>query len=261
MTMPFFQLAGVSYSYESGRRALDSIDLTVSAGVVTGIIGPNGSGKSTLLQVMSGWLEPESGDVTVNGSRVSSLSRAQVAQHIAFVPQREDGCFSFSVRDTVLFGRYAANEGYHSFETDDDDRLAEEALDAVELQEFASRSAERLSAGERQRMLIARALVQQTPALLLDEPTATLDLHHQRRVMRMMTTLAKVELKAIVIVLHDLNLAAMYCDELVLMERGRIAARGPVRDVLAKETLERVYQTPLRISSSTPDEISVMIEP
>ncbi|MEO8376855.1 MAG: ABC transporter ATP-binding protein [Candidatus Sumerlaeota bacterium] len=248
MTAPFFQMKSVSFAYDAERHALEAIDLDVNAGRVTDIIGPNGSGKSTLLHIMSGWLEPTAGRALMNGSNIRGMSRAEGARHVAFVPQREEGCFSFSVRESVLFGRYAANEGYRSFETEDDERISNEALAAMEMTEFASRAAEKLSAGERQRMLIARALAQQTPSLLLDEPTATLDLHHQRSVMRTMTTLAKAELKCIVIVLHDLNLAAMYCDELVLLDHGKIAAQGSAAEVLTKDTLERVYQVPLNVT-------------
>ncbi|MCC6548411.1 ABC transporter ATP-binding protein [Candidatus Sumerlaeota bacterium] len=254
--MTFFELRGVSFSYDGRRLAIDGIDLQIEAGRITGIIGPNGSGKSTLLQLLSGWLDVERGQVALGGQNLCRLSRAELTRHVAFVPQREEGCFSFSVRESVLFGRYAANEGYRSFETEEDGRIADDALKLVEMESFASRAADRLSAGERQRMLIARALAQQTPALLLDEPTATLDLHHQRNLMRLLTTLAKVELKCIVIVLHDLNLAANYCDQLVLLDDGHIAAQGSARDVLKKEILEEVYRVPLVVTDQ-----AVMIEP
>lgn len=227
-----------------GRRLLDEIHLDVATSRVTGVLGPNGAGKSSLLKVMSGEWRPTSGSVSMDGVKLSALTALQLAARRAVVPQSTSLAFPFTVRDLVLLGVTVPG-----FALPSDTRLARDALSEVGLEGFEHRNYAQLSGGERQRVHIARALVQlwcapwETPEaklLLLDEPTSSLDPAHQVAILRMLRARAR-DGWAITVVLHDLNLAAAWCDEVVLMRGGRIFARGAPPDVMTGATLSAVY--------------------
>lgn len=232
---PVLSARGISHSY--GRTpVLVGVDLQVCRGEVLGLIGPNGSGKTTLLRTLFGALRPKEGTVTFDGRPLAQLSSRLIAQRIAVVVQEPQSELMLSVADMVLLGR-TPHLGVFSRHSPRDDELAASALEKVGALGLAHRDVSELSGGEKQRVLIARALVQEADCLLLDEPTNHLDIGYQHQVLDLVRSL---EMTAVV-VLHDLNLAARYCDHLMLLDQGRVCATGDVREVLRPELIEPVY--------------------
>ena len=222
---------------------LEQFSLEVKAGIFTGIVGPNGSGKSTLIRALSRALKPVVGAVFLDHHDLyAGRSARDSARTIAVVPQDTSVSLDFSVRDVVRMGR-APHLPRRPFaaETAGDERIVTDALDAAGVTALADRAVTTLSGGERQRVLFARALAQQPAILLLDEPTASLDLRHQAETLCLARDLAHTEGKAVLAVLHDVNLAAAYCDRLVLLSDGRVAASGTPAEVLTAEHLGAVY--------------------
>ena len=230
---------GVSFAYEAGVLVLDTVTFALRAGELLGVVGPNGAGKSTLLSIAAGLLRPAAGRVLLAASDVAWMSRLEVARQIAFLPQSVQPAFGFSVGEIVMQGRYP-HLGPLGFEGAEDRRIAAAALASVEAAAFAARPFASLSGGEQKRVLIASAIAQQAAVLLLDEPTAALDLHHQVTVYQLLRRLAG-EGKALAVVTHDLNLAAQFCDRLLLLADGRVAADGSAAKVLDRTLLEEVY--------------------
>ncbi len=222
---------------------LKQFSLEVRPGNFVGVIGPNGSGKSTLVRALSRALRPVEGVVLLGGSDLyADISARASAQTIAVVPQDTQISLDFTVREIVRMGRapHLPRRPFAS-ETAQDEQIVSEALIAAHVAGLAERSVTTLSGGERQRVLVARALAQQPAVLLLDEPTAHLDLGHQAETLTLARDLAHRQGVAVLAALHDLNLAAAYCDQLVLLDQGRIAAQGTVEEVLTAEHLQSVY--------------------
>ena len=215
--------------------ALAGVELTARPGRVLGLIGPNGSGKTTLLRAFLRAIDAE-GHLAVDDDDVRRLATRELARRIAIVSQHEQTHAELSVLDLVLLGRSVHVPGWASYR-DRDRELAEAAMRRTGVWSLRDRPLSALSGGERQRMLIARAVAQESPHLLLDEPTNHLDVRYQHEVLALVRGLELVT----VVVLHDLNLAARYCDDLVLLERGRVVAAGGVREVLTPRLVERVY--------------------
>ncbi len=232
----------VQYAPET-PPALAALSLALTPGVLVGVIGPNGSGKSTLVRALSRALRPSGGVVLLdNGDLYAARSARQSAQVIAVVPQDTSVSLDFSVRDLVRMGRAPhlpprpfASEGLA------DEQIVRDALRAAQIEDLAERDVTTLSGGERQRVLLARALAQQPQILLLDEPTASLDLRHQAETLTLARNLAHDGGLAVLAVLHDVNLAASYCDYVVLLSHGRIAAAGTPAEALTADNLARVY--------------------
>jgi len=243
-TAPRLAARGVGFSYRDGHGLAD-VDLAVGAGEIVGLLGPNGAGKSTLVRVLSGVLGPYRGTIRLDGDELAALPRREVARRLAVVPQESPADLPYTALETVLLGRHPHLAGT-AFESDRDLDLAREALARLGAVELADRPLAELSAGERQRIAAARALAQQTPLLLLDEPTSFLDLRFQVELFDLLRELAR-EGRAIVAVLHDLNLAAEYCDRVVLLGGGRVAASGPTAETLTYATLTRVYGTEIYV--------------
>jgi iron complex transport system ATP-binding protein len=220
---------------------IDEVSLAVEAGEMLGIIGPNGSGKSTLLRLLSGVLPPAVGEIRVHGRPLSSYSRREIGQTIAVVPQETAIEFPFSVLEVVLMGR-SPHLGGFAFEGDRDLEVARTALERGGVGEFEHRSIHELSGGERQRVVLARALAQETGILLLDEPAAFLDIRHAVEIYDLLKDLAR-EGRSIVTVLHDLNLAALYCDRVALLKAGRLVQVGSPAAVITYATVTEVYGT------------------
>jgi len=235
---------GVGFAYRDGH-GVDGIDLDVAPGEIVGLLGPNGAGKSTLLRVLSGVLGPYRGSIRLDGDELSGLRRLEVARRLAVVPQESPPDLPYTALETVLLGRHPHLEGL-AFESDRDVETALAALDALSARDLAGRPLAELSAGERQRVTAARALAQQTPLLLLDEPTSFLDLRFQVELFDLLRGLA-AEGRAIVAVLHDLNLAAEYCDRVVLLRDGRTHAAGPTAETLTYAHLTAVYETEIYV--------------
>jgi len=222
---------------------LTQFSLDVRPGVFLGVVGPNGSGKSTLVRALSRALRPASGAVLLGESDLyTDLSARQSARAIGVVPQETAVSLDFSVREVVRMGRapHLPRRPFAS-ETAEDERIVSEAMRAARVEELADRTVPTLSGGERQRVLFARALAQQPDVILLDEPTAHLDLRHQTETLTLARGLAHDGGKAVLAVLHDINLAAAYCDALVLLHAGRIVAQGPPEQVLTAANLQDVY--------------------
>jgi iron complex transport system ATP-binding protein len=230
---------GISYTYPGGVHAVDGVDLSVDHGELLFVLGPNGSGKSTLLQVMSGVLPADAGEIELDGTPLQGLTVKETAKRIAVVPQAVDGVDELLVEDFVAGGRYA-HLGPWRRSSADDDRAITLALDRADAADVRRRRMGELSGGQRQRALIARALAQETPTILLDEPTAALDPEHQVSVLRLVRELADAG-AAVVVVTHDLNLTTQFASRVLLLDKGRAVAEGPVRDVLTPGVLEPIY--------------------
>ncbi len=224
------------------RTILHGVSLRVGRGRVVGLLGPNGSGKSTLLKVVSGVLSGYRGKVSVMGQNVSAMTRKAVARMVASVPQESSFSFPFSVLEVVLMGRQPHLSGL-TFESQTDIAIAEDALRRCGALELAPRSIHELSSGERQRVVFARALAQQPQVLLLDEPASALDIRYQVELYDIVRDLAHTEQCAVLTVLHDINLAAEYCDTVYLLADGRIRAGGNVHDVLSYSNLTDLFDT------------------
>jgi len=231
---------GVSFAYR-GTQVLGNVSLRIEPGEVLGLIGPNGSGKSTLLRVLSGILLPTRGKVRLGDADLRDLSRRAVAQRIAVVPQETLFSFPFTVLETVLMGRHPHLEGL-GFESERDVALARAALTRCGAEDLEQRSILELSAGERQRVVFARALAQEPRVLLLDEAASFLDVRHQVALYELVRELAAQGV-SVLAVLHDLNLAAEYCDRIALLDRGHVAALGPTAEVFTYQNLTRLFAT------------------
>ncbi|WP_028646679.1 ABC transporter ATP-binding protein [Nocardiopsis sp. CNT312] len=233
--------ADVTFAYD-GTPALAGVELHARSGRVLGLIGPNGSGKTTLLRILYAALTPRHGTVLVDDEQVSALSGRDLPRRIAVVAQEAPPELPVTVAEMVLLGRAPHRSSLQAY-TADDHRIAAAALRRVGIRHLADRNFAALSGGEKQRTLIARALTQQTGHLLLDEPTNHLDIRYQHEVLQLVRALGITT----VVVLHDLNLAARYCDHLVLLDQGRVAKAGPTVDVLTPEVLEPVYRISVRV--------------
>ncbi|MFG3341028.1 ABC transporter ATP-binding protein [Glycomyces sp. NPDC048151] len=230
------ETSGLAVAY--GRTAaLGGVDLTAADGRVTGLVGPNGSGKSTLLRALLGAVRRAGGKTTVDGDDLAALRPRERAERLAAVAQEEHSEFPLTVWESVLLGRSVHRGGWSSYSADDRD-AAREAMRQTGVDHLADRPLAALSGGERQRALIARALAQAAGHLLLDEPTNHLDVRYQHEILALVKRLPLCTIA----VLHDLNLAARYCDTLVLLDEGRVAAAGPPSEVLTPETIEPVYR-------------------
>ena len=221
---------------------LSGAQLCTRPGQVVGLIGPNGSGKSSLLRCLYGMLRPNRGAVLIDDEKIDSLSQRSIARAVAVVTQdaSADG-IGITVGEFVLLGRHV-HRGDHQGFTEEDRRIALDALELVSLSGFARRGLQELSGGERQRVMIARCIAQQSPVMLLDEPTNHLDVRYQHEVLALVRSL---EMDTIV-VLHDLNLANRFCDYLALLDQGRVVHQGPPESVLRSDVLEPVYGIEVR---------------
>jgi iron complex transport system ATP-binding protein len=223
-----------------GKDVLTDVSLRITKNDFFVIIGPNGAGKTSLLRIISGLQKKNRGDVHINGRELAAYSRRQLARLIATVPQQLQTDFPFTVVETVLMGR-APHLSLLRFEGKDDMEIAESAMQRTEIAHLAYRRLDQLSGGERQRVIIARALCQQPAIMLLDEPTASLDPAHQLKIMDLMERLRLEQNITILMVSHDLNLAAMYGTRLLLLKDGRAVQEGSPEEVLSPERLFRGY--------------------
>lgn len=236
-----------------GRRVLGPVDLRIDPGAFLGILGPNGSGKTTLLRALTGSLPPGAGEILLHDRPLSGYRAGELARVVGVVPQQFSLDFGFTVEEMVAMGRYAhsgrgAENGNDTGmrlrgmpERAADGEAVAAALAATELTELSGRLITELSGGERQRALIAQTLAQETPVLLLDEPLNNLDLNHQLEIMQLLVTLHGAG-RTIAVVLHDLNIAAQYCEELILLDQGHLVARGTANDVLDPTSILEVFK-------------------
>jgi iron complex transport system ATP-binding protein len=240
---PLLAVSDLTVAYRRGARevvALRGFSLSVAAGEVVGLVGPNGSGKTTFIRAVTGAVKPLAGRITLGDDDVDSLSAADRARRAAVVPQNTVLPDAFTALEVVLMGRtphlgFLQTEGAHDVE------VAHRAMLATNTWDLAERPVGELSGGERQRVVFARALAQETPLLLLDEPTAHLDIGHQGAALDLVRRLCRDEGKGALAVVHDLTLAAQYCDRIVLLRDGEIVVQGDARSTLRQELLETVY--------------------
>ncbi|WP_406508452.1 ABC transporter ATP-binding protein [Streptomyces sp. NBC_00212] len=242
--MTTLRTESLSYTTPQGRELLCGITLDAAEGETVALVGPNGSGKTTLLRCVYGTLRPTTGRVLLDGADLHAMPVKARARRIATVPQDADaGGIELTVREIVAMGR-SPHHRFWEADTAADDTLVREALARVGIADLAARPFPSLSGGERQRALVARALVQQPDVVVLDEPTNHLDIRYQLEVLSLVRELGTVNLLA----LHDLNLAAYYCDRICVLAAGRIVAAGPPADVLTAELLREVYGVNAEVS-------------
>ena len=251
----------VSFRYAAGAPlVVDGVTIRLADGALAGILGPNGSGKTTLLRLLSGTRRPTSGRVLLGPSTslrasdrpLDSLSRREAAREIAVVPQETELAFEYRAIEIVLMGRHP-HLGVFTVEGPGDVRIAQDALAATGTSHLADRLFHELSGGEKQRIVIAAALAQSANLLLLDEPTASLDLGYQLEISALLQRLNRDRGVTMAISTHDLNLAASICRELILIRDGRVLASGPASDVLTPENVQRLYdvEADVRMNSET----------
>jgi iron complex transport system ATP-binding protein len=230
---------GIYFRY-GNRDVLEGITMEARDGEVIGILGPNGSGKTTLLRCLNRSLVPRTGTVLIDDLDYHSMTRREIATRMGVVPQNANVNFPFTALDIVLMGRTPEMRRFEG-ESKRDLEIVQEAMAMTNTEHLASRPMDQLSGGERQRVIIARALAQKPKVLLLDEPTLHLDVNHQLDILDLITGLARAERLIVIIVTHDLVLAARYCDKVVLMQDGKILAAGEVIDALTPVNLRRVF--------------------
>ncbi len=228
------------------RLALDGVTMEARDGCLTAVLGPNGSGKSTLLKAILGTVPVRSGRALVDRKEISAWSRRELAREVGVVPQTETIAFPITSREMVAMGRYPYL-GAWSSERDVDRRAVAAAMDACDVADLAERDITTLSGGELQRVRIARALAQEPRALVLDEPTASLDIRHEMAILELLRASADRGMNVLLIT-HGVDLAARFADELLLLADGRVAASGSPETVLRAEVLERVYRWPIAVS-------------
>jgi len=239
MTDDVLRLEEVTASYEDTRWRMRPVSLTVASGEMTAIIGPNGSGKSTLLRVAAGIIAPESGRARLVGRDLSGYERKEVARILGYLPQQILPTFDYTVEEVVAMGRFPHLTGM-GFLSPEDIRIIERCMEQTETRPYRGRALSHLSGGEQQRVYLASILAQEPRLLLLDEPTAALDIHHEAGFFRLLRRLRSAGM-AVCVVTHNLNAASLYCDRLFLMARGGRVSEGAAEDVMQPEILSEVY--------------------
>ena len=249
------EFSGVGFTYAQPERTrgggftLADVSFAIAAGEIFGVIGPNSAGKTTLLRLLTRVVTPERGEVRLEGRPLARLAHAELARRVAVVPQDAPRPFPFSVEQLVLMGRYPHGPG-RFFESDEDRALARAAMAATGVLELAALPLEQLSGGERQRAMLARALAQQPTLLVLDEPTAHLDLRYQAETAALLRRLNRERDMTILLVSHDLNLAAELCDRPLLLRAGEVARVGTPVEVLEQGLLESVFECRVTVDKS-----------
>jgi len=242
--MPF-ELNHISFNY-ADRKVIDDISIALVPGKFYGIIGPNGSGKTTMVDLLSRHRLPAEGRISYNGRPLSSFSKKELSREIALVPQNFYINFPFTVKEIVMMGRYPHIPRFAA-PSSDDLNILQNVMQLTEINEFADRFITELSGGERQRVVFARALAQDTPVLILDEATSNLDINFSISLFNIAEQRVKQNGDTVVAVMQDINLAAGYCDCLVFMSNGRIAAHGATDSVLNPETLRLVFNVEAKV--------------
>lgn len=249
------QAKGIVFGYSSST-ILKDVSFEIGPSRLVTIVGPNGSGKSTLIKCIDRILTPEKGSILIDRKEVTKMDRMEIARNLAYVPQSSARTFSSNVFDTVLMGR-RPHIGWLS--SSDDEERVWEVLRLLGIEELAMSGFGELSGGQQQKVLIARALVQDTKVMLLDEPTSNLDIWHQLDVMNIVRDLVKKRRMTALMALHDLNLASKYSDGIIMMKKGRIMAAGDPASVLTPENIETIYNVEVAVRSQSEDPFIVPI--
>ena len=245
MAAELLHIENARFRYEGSNWELGDLSLSLAAGELLAIIGPNGSGKSTLLKLAAGVLAPASGSVVLEGRSMAEYARSDVARALGYLPQGVAYAFDYLVRDVVAMGRFPHLSGLGFLSRADLD-VMDRCLARTETAAYRDRRISHLSGGERQRVFLASVLAQEPRVLLLDEPTASLDIHHQTGFFRLLRDLAGHGI-GVAVVTHDLNLASFHCERLCLMCEGRLVEEGTPEDILRPTTLSDVYGETIRV--------------
>lgn len=252
-----------------------NVSFQVAEGELFGVLGPNGSGKTTLLKMISGILSFQQGSIRIKGKSIKKYSMKELAKMIAVLSQHSSQAFSYTVKETVSLGRYAHQDGWFRSWSDEDERIVQEAMGQTGIAPFQNKSIQDLSGGERQRVFLAQALVQEPEILLLDEPTNHLDLSYQKELLDLLKGWTKEKGLTVISIFHDLNLASLYCDRLLLLEDGAVHTNDVPNEVVKVEKIKEVYRTDVEkhphpsipvpqmvlLPKYETDEVSVEIEP
>ena len=238
------KISNLSFKYE-GEHILKNINFENSTGKLTGVIGPNGAGKSTLFRLITGTLKPTNGEIVISGQNVSELSIKNRAKLVSLVPQNPEIPSTLSVYETVLFGRHPYTN-FLGWENKKDLDATNESLKLKKIEHLGKRKIQTLSGGEKQKVLISMSVAQNTPITLLDEPTSNLDIDNQILILNTIKNLQKNN-HSFLISLHDLNLASLYCDELILLSKGKIITIGTPKSVLTEDNIKKAYDTEIKI--------------
>lgn len=238
--MEVIKIEKLNFSYGK-RKILNDIDLTIADKKLTGILGPNGCGKTTLLKNILGYLHNNSGNIEILNKNSRKYTQKEKSKCISLVPQKSQLMSAMNVEDFVLMGRLPHLENNWSGYTKKDREIAEDSLKELGLEKFCNRTAVTLSGGEFQRVLLARAIAQDTDIILLDEPTSALDLNHALELMEKVKEIIHKKGKTAVAVLHDLNLASMFCDEIIMLKNGKVYCKGTPKETMTKENLKNIH--------------------
>jgi iron complex transport system ATP-binding protein len=248
LAMSIINAENINFSY-AAKSVMKDVSFTVDEAQIVAIIGPNGSGKTTLLKIINGTLFPDAGRMLVDGKDTGIWPRKEIARKVAIVPQETSVIFPFFAEEIVLMGRFPHLSNYR-FEDKKDYRIVHEAMEKTDTLAFAARRFDELSAGERQRVLIARALAQEHKILLLDESTVFLDLKHQFQFLTLLKQLNEAQQLTVIFVTHDINLAAQNANRIIFLDSGKIYAIGTPAEVITAANIKKVYDVAVGIDSS-----------
>ncbi|MFA5323642.1 MAG: heme ABC transporter ATP-binding protein [Smithella sp.] len=249
--MSIISAENIHFSY-AAKPVINGISFSFDEARMVAVVGPNGSGKTTLLKIINGTLLPHDGHMLIDGKDTRKWSRKEIAQNVAIVPQEMAVTFPFFAEEIVLMGRFPHLSNYR-FENEKDYRIVHEAMEKTDTLEFACRRFDELSAGERQRVLIARALAQEPKVLLLDESTVFLDLKHQAQFLSLLRQLNASQQLTVIFVTHDINLAAQHANRIILLDSGKIYAIGVPAEVITAANIKEVYDVEVGIDSNPHD--------
>lgn len=236
------EISGLTGGY-GDKNIVKNVSFNVNKGSMLGILGPNGSGKSTLMKLISGVLPSASGDVKIDGKSIAEFPAKELARKMAVLPQLHAHAFAHTVRETVSLGRYPHQGGWFSSWSKEDELAVMEAMSLMDISHYEKTQIDRISGGEQQRVFVAQALAQDAGILLLDEPTNHLDINHQKELLDTIKKQAIEKELTIVSIFHDINLASMYCDQLLLLDRGEVVRIGEPHEVVREQDIEAVYKT------------------
>lgn len=242
------QIKNLSFGYKKNQMILNNINLEIKQGEILGILGPNGTGKTTFIKCINNIHKPNEGRILYDGNNIMNLSQLNIAKIIAYVPQYTNNFFPMNVIDTVMMGRMPYVKKNYS---DEDKEIVFSIIKKMNLEKFAFRNIKEMSGGERQRVFIARAMAQQPKIIILDEPTSSLDLYNQLFILHTITKLAKENNITIIMTIHDLNLASMFCDNILMLKDAHIFAHGKPESILTAEKIYEMYK--VRTEITTPE--------
>ncbi len=246
LSCPLFDLRDVSFAYGS-TRVLRDVNLALHAGKFYGVIGPNGCGKTTFLDLLTGTKKQLNGTIAYKGKELHSYSKRNLARQLALVPQEFDTGFGFTVEEIVLMGRHPHIDRFSS-PSGEDWLFVDQAIDSIGIGDLRNRYTNSLSGGQKQRAVVARALAQNATVLLFDEATSSLDVKYTLQIFNIARRLVQSEGRTVIAVIHNLNLAAAYCDQLIVMKEGRIFRHGPTSEIMTSETIAEVFDVQAKVA-------------